>query len=319
MSNEIERIGWIDSIRALCVIWIIAFWHLDDYINLDFNTPLGDFLTIGCLASFTFISGYCLGGKKIENKEDWLVFFKRRFIRLYPLYVIACVLIYIMHLSLNINYIKSTEQFVRSLLGMSCIVPPAPSTIWFVNCILVYYAVTPFLLCWKNTKKKILVAMLLYLSVWALVFWGGADERLGFYFLFYLFGVLFAQKKLIDNKNNLYSLLVAIVVFMVVGSVSVYWQMDNTFLRMLLAGVLVIILMEIGKVFDKSKRIRRGLYYISYSSMCAYLFHRIILGLIFYYYPDVPVWGVYCILVPILFVLCYYIQRTYDRMIRYRR
>lgn len=53
-----ERIKTYDIIRALCILAVVAYWHIKDYFFSDscFFLP-GAYLTTIALAGFTFISG----------------------------------------------------------------------------------------------------------------------------------------------------------------------------------------------------------------------------------------------------------------------
>lgn len=312
-----ERVRFLDNARALCALWIIAFWHLDDYLYAQYyNTPLGNLLTTGGLATFVFISGYCLGGKEIKNRKDCLAFYRRRIIRIYPLYALSCLLLYMMHIKLNINYIVDTKQFGLSLFGLSCIFPPAPSTIWFINVIIVYYAITPLIIWQKTFKRKIGVGILVGIGLNILVM-GGADERLVFYFLFYYIGIISSGENKKADGIHIILLGISISLFGLLSFLTEHYVADGYILRILNAGSLVVILIESGKIISKCKKISKVLYLVSYSSMCAYLFHREFYGIFFNYAGSVPVWFAYCVLVPVLIVLAYWAQKMYDRLTGY--
>lgn len=51
--------------KALCVIWIVAVWHMFDYTSINADDVLfGGCLTSTVLAAFTFASGFFLEKKK---------------------------------------------------------------------------------------------------------------------------------------------------------------------------------------------------------------------------------------------------------------
>lgn len=199
-----NRILCFDNVRAFCIIWIIAFWHLSNYNELNFNTPLGNNVTIGCLAVMFFISGYCLGGKTLNDKHDVVRFYQRRFFRIYPLYMCALIALFCMHIFLGLDYVSSTRQFVYSLFGMACIFPPAPSTLWFINCLLLYYLVTPFWTLCKNKSRviKILLIVLVFFISRLMIFMKSVDPRLGFYAVFYFVGLYWSDKEISSKLTD---------------------------------------------------------------------------------------------------------------------
>ena len=73
----------IDIVRAICAIEIIAFWHLMDYLPNYYSLsgmPLhtAKLLTDSSMATFAFISGFCLSKYDVNTKNDAMYFYKRR-------------------------------------------------------------------------------------------------------------------------------------------------------------------------------------------------------------------------------------------------
>ena len=71
------RIKFLDCSRALCMLWIVGIWHMQEYMGLNFQNPITKNVTAGVLATFTLISGYFIGKNKFEGKENILRFFKK--------------------------------------------------------------------------------------------------------------------------------------------------------------------------------------------------------------------------------------------------
>ena len=144
--NEKKRIVFFDYVRALCMIWIIGFWHFSEYCVYNLTDKLwANNITIGVLGAFAFISAYLLGNRSINCKADVILFYKKRLLRVYPLFFISCVSFYILHLLKdNIVYISSFKQMIFTLLGISCFFTPAPYTIWFISMLIFLYFITPY-------------------------------------------------------------------------------------------------------------------------------------------------------------------------------
>lgn len=303
--------------RAICILWIICFWHLDDYLDVDFNNFWGNRFTIGCLATFVFISGYLLGDN-IENFKQGFCFYKRRLVRIYPLFALSCLALYMMHISLGVDYILNLKQFILSLLGLACFFPPAPSTIWFINLIIVYYLLTPLIIGQKLMKMKIIMGIFIGFGIGILVSCLNADNRLAFYFPFYFFGIIFKTKFDISEKANIRLLVVSIAAHLSSGVITVFYGIDDKLFDLFTAAVLIVALFEIGKICNEVEIVTKFLGFISYGSMCAFLFHRVLLGCFYCFFKNTSVCFAYCVLLPVLFVASYMLQKLYNQVLNRR-
>lgn len=135
----IERKGYIDCARGICVLYIVGFWHMFDYIGIYAKNYVTNCLTVGILATFTFISGYFSGGKKIKDYRTTILFYQKRWISFYPMYVVACMLLW------RIGYIEDLRQFLLTIIGLACFIPPFPATVWYMCMLMIFYFVTPFI------------------------------------------------------------------------------------------------------------------------------------------------------------------------------
>ena len=125
----------VDIAKSICMIWIIAFWHLGPRMGYDMNSnPVYGILTDIALAAFTFYSGLFLGKKDVSAKE----FFKKRFVRFYPLFAFVCIMMYMSH-----SGIKSLSHLACALTGLSVFVGPHTPVLWYMDMLLVLYLLTP--------------------------------------------------------------------------------------------------------------------------------------------------------------------------------
>ena len=73
-----KRISYMDTMRALCMLWIIAIWHIGRYLETGRTfVPYNEYtecITTGILATFTFLSGYFLGGGQNILSEGCIAF-----------------------------------------------------------------------------------------------------------------------------------------------------------------------------------------------------------------------------------------------------
>lgn len=74
----------------------------------------------------------------------------------------------------------------------------------------------------------------------------------------------------------------------------------------------------IGLYAKESKRFVQAINFLSFGSMCAYLFHREIYWLFLKIYSPENDWGIvaylFFIALPIVFIVSYWIQKLYDQV-----
>ena len=106
-----ERIVLFDIARSLCVLEIVGFWHMLDYINCNniYVRTIGCGITYSVLACFTFISGFFLGQKETSTKKFYYSRLKRFFLPL--LLTSLCFLC--------IGWFDSIQLFIFTITGLT--------------------------------------------------------------------------------------------------------------------------------------------------------------------------------------------------------
>ena len=133
-----ERLLSVDIARFLCMIWIVAFWHLGPRLGLAIQESICcETITYIALAAFTFYSGLFLGKKNVSAVD----FYKKRLIRFYPMFVVVCILMFVGH-----GGIKSFAHLMYALTGLSVFVPPHTPILWYMDMLIVFYAITPIII-----------------------------------------------------------------------------------------------------------------------------------------------------------------------------
>ena len=153
--TNIRNIG-IDLLRSLCILYIVGFWHL-----LGYTEPIpkyDNFITLRItyilLGTFTFISGYYIGLKNtVINKQSLIQFYKKRFLRVYPLYFIAIGLFTILHLS-------DFDTSIKAALIISMFAQPATQTLWYITMLMLFYSISPLIII--GYQKKTLSKLIIY-------------------------------------------------------------------------------------------------------------------------------------------------------------
>ena len=196
-----------DFARAICVLWIVGFWHLINYLPQECRLQ-GNALTIckeityGVLACFTFLSGYFLKKYDFNSINDTVTFYKKRLIRFYPLFVLAtsCFLV----------SGSSLRQVLYAIFGLSLFLPPPIATLWYFSMLLFFYLCTPLLKMKESVKMMfVFIAVLIVLFVFGYFF---ADKRFIMYLPFYILG-LNLPNRTVESFLDIYTFILSVAVF----------------------------------------------------------------------------------------------------------
>ncbi len=276
VSNNLEkkeRIFFFDCSRFICILWIVLFWHGKSYIS-DFSLDLSsDFLndmTYGALCTFVFLSGFFNGKKQIESITDLRDFYKRRFIKLYIPYFISLSMMLIMHYIWDVGYVLDLKQYLLSLFGLSLIIRPAPSTIWFVGLLILYYVITPIIIWTKHNRLLTSFCVYLLLIVFREIMeLQGViiDSRIILYFPFYSIGLCYGEE--ISKKIHGFATLSALAYIIIAEHLG----LRNGIYEYLLDFSFIIMILQIGKILSNALP-TKILSLLGVLSMDLYLFHR---------------------------------------------
>lgn len=338
-----KRLVVLDWMRALAIL-IILFHHLPgytfNYYNLNnFGIPLdlsilNVFNRYTGLSLFVFTSGYLLNSRRNHAYEftDIKKFVFRRWIRIFPLYMLALGAFIVLY---DISQPTSifAHLFGLQLLVASPDLKPAP-TLWFIGLILAYYSI---FLVWKaksiSQYMKIFVIISFPVLVLALnVIWQITDFRLLLYYAIFWFGIYCGTSGILDRSPKLLSaasilIILLLLQLMHLTGYEAIKEPDDS-----LASFLTINFWMMGFVVFSYYVLRylpdRGLTFgivekIAYASYCMYLFHRPVWSLV----GKVIEQGVspnneflfsfllIVISLPALFILCSKIQQSYDQRV----
>ena len=311
-----KRLISVDCARALCMLWIIGFWNLKGYfvnpINCD--DALSSNVTIGVLATFTFISASFLGRSKIDNSSDVIDFYKKRVIRIYPLFLLSAVSLYLIHLLVGINYIDSLKQLILTLLGLSSLLSYEPQTIWYIGMLISFYIFTPFVNRLVKPEKKIIFLTIGMIILVILNIFNIPSNNMLMYYPVYALGLVVAKKIDYSTKINIWLLLFSIIIFIICCLIKA--NLNLFIINYICMFALIYILICIGKIIAQSKYVSNLLTLVSYSSMVAYLFHRQFFGGLEFIFGKYQVWFSYLVALPALILISYWIQLLYDKLLK---
>lgn len=264
-----KKILWIDIMRLICTIYIIGFWHLDDYMSTEIQKLTANnftYQTTYCvLAAFTVLSGFLAANNSITNSSDIFFYYKKKILRLYPLFVVACILFVLC------GYI-SLDHLLINIIGLGEIIPPFPSTLWFMCMLFIFHFFAPFLIKINKLKYQVFFFGIAEIAFWLFHTISDIDIRLLYYWPFFYLGLVCNQKNwYLRLKRNIFLVVVSAVVYFLLGFnlgkefVLLTYSCAFAFIYSL-SSILVFLFSQV----EMNKLIQS----MSYASMCAYLFHR---------------------------------------------
>lgn len=316
MANKSKnRIKFFDCTRALCMLYIIALWHMPEYIKgFSIVSPYTEIVTKGVLGTFTFISAYFLGKRPINKKSDVLDFYKRRLLRLYPLFFLSCTSLLAIHYLFHVDFILGVKQYNLTLVGLSVIILPAPKTVWYVSMIILFYILTPLFNYLKTPIKQFLCFITVMLPLIVMHYTLGlVDTRVLINFPVFFAGLFLSNRLNMTDRPDWRAYLIGIPLFglgfwlsLVIGSIA---------LAVVAVIGFIMLALEIGKLFAHIVFIHKVLSFISVGSMVAYLFHRQFFGVVEKLTGHFSILAAYLIVLPVLLAISYGVQIFYDKIL----
>lgn len=270
MSNN-KKLIFIDYLRSFSMLYIVYYWHLLSYTNAypDYRNPVAKTITyVIVLGLFTFISGF-LNGKSVIKSSTLFDFYIKRFLRIYPLYLIAVFLFFIYGLNDGITSLKS-------LFFVSMFYKAAPLTLWFITMIMLFYLITPILVKITKYPLKYLIFVILLMAFIIALLWiiPTIDIRLALYLPCFCLGI-FCGFNGIDEEFYripylIYFLILSLIIDLIpTGSVNV--EILKQIPLMLSSSSLIFVASyKYKNVFPEISLISS----LIYTSYAMYLFHR---------------------------------------------
>jgi len=322
----ISRLAYFDVARALCMLWVVGFWHAMGYWTSPYDriegSDLGQIITWGILAGFTFFSGYFLRHKTVNTLDDIKSFYKARFFKFYILYAISCLTLYFAGIILSASgkgqiWFSSPSSLVYSLIGLGTYLGVAPATLWYMTMLMSFYFITPVFL-FLNQKHRFYFIVLLnsFLLLATSIF--EIDVRNIMYFPFYCFGLFSLDFNKLVEKHLPAKTLGCLFLFGISAVIQLHTssQFNNWFYSSCFFFILSIIL--VSRIIETwLPQVVSLLVKVSYGSMAAFLFHRQVYGVLKILLKDSGISPVTTSLIflPTIFILSFYVQQGYDFII----
>lgn len=308
------RILYLDIARSLSVLWIVGYWHLREYCRVKVAFYGDGHITDVVLGLFMLLSGFFMA--RYQFADFWpsvWAFYKKRCKRIYILYAISAVTLYL------IGFNPGIGCLVTTLTATSAYIPPQPNTLWFIAMLLSFYLLTPFL--WHRKTSRSLLRMLGVFVLFFLLRWwqGSVDFRFFWCFPLYCAGLYMGKNEhlmevLLKDGVAVVSAIALTAILYVFSRASVSLPMQYVILPFGIQLVLYVsrylALLPVDGLVGK----------IAYGSMCAYLFHRQVYMLLMWVcaqtgVADIPVWLFFASFLTVCIAVSYTIQYCYDKII----
>lgn len=320
---------FIDPVELWTAIFIliVLYVHHAGYTSyyIFFNSPIPlNYLAVG---GFFFLSAYKL--TKSKMKDSFTGFWKNRLIRIYPIYFIALILFTIfVYKSFNLG------NFIIHALALQILFPDLFGanylTLYFIALLFMYYMIFSITKQYLNNLKKFLLISSLIFFVCLFVDWITSglqifEYRFFLYYPMFITGMIFSYYELQIKKNkyfnNISSLLVSIIIFIIVYIIKVSLDITDIYFEITANFYLIpFFLFIISTNFKKSNinMINSFIKKLAYASFCIYLFHRPIwqfLGDIWYERSIAQWFFIMFFGFALIYTISYFIQSKYDFLI----
>ncbi len=313
-----QRIIGFDIARVFSMLFIIAVYHILGYTRILYHNSLILAFVNCSLGTFTFLSSFLIASRyNFDDKESVLNYYKKRVIRVYPLFFITSIILLLM----GFNDLPKT---IKGLVGISPLWEPHPRTMWYIAMLLLFYIVTPILSRGKIIKKTITYIIInvvfALLSIVLDHIYLPTFYYFGIYFVGIVMGAHYYDKviRIIKSPKSLF-ISIFFVVLLLVNIVfnSYYYRLFSGFCGVFMILNISYILGDLN--LKNNNRFVSIIGFASYASMCAYLFHRECYELMLKIFcpenPFVLIAYLFFLGVPIVLLLSYYIQKVYDSIV----
>lgn len=325
MNNK-NRLVEFETLRAVCII-LLMFVHSDIFSTYLFGIklePIGPYLGTFMLGAFFFMGGYFTEYSHRQRSQTWLEYSWSKFIRLFPPYWLA-LLAFMTVLGFSLKRLDFILYFLDLQIVFSPTFIKPLLTLWYLSAIFVYYFIFGILRK-RSTRSLIGYSTLIFLIAYSLnLKYDLFDDRFFEYFFVFLSGALLARYDELRNRIFYAPFTLQLAVGLI--SAGLYGIFEFGDYRNRDVGFLVssnlyilswtVLALRLFRLERWQWKIWRP---ISYASFFAYLFHRPIWELMFQAIPFPeqihPGWFRLFPGAIFVFVICYFMQALYDRILK---
>jgi peptidoglycan/LPS O-acetylase OafA/YrhL len=303
----------LDWLRILSIGYVMLH-HADDYVGDLFRSSIDTVCVAVSLATLVFVSAVSLTTNYpvLASGREAMSFLAKRVLRIYPFYVVALTLFFLLSKWDLLGYSVSADAFWVNLLLLNIIVNKPVVTLWFVGMIFYFYLF--FAVClFRYSLPRMLMLFFLVMALLAGAYLTGGygENRYIIYLPAFVLGVLSVKhKEVLPLMSRWWAL--ATQCFLVGVASLLYVKLEGHSIRYLLlmialANIVFPILVVSRWLPQRNGPLVRAVLFLSQLSYALYLFHRIVFsGLLAIYTPKESLMGLallLCIGLPLTIVL----------------
>lgn len=312
-----DRLPILDVLRGVCVLWIVAFWHLMNYTAgfPGYDNVVTERVTVTVLATFVFLSGFVLGLRPMQPGIGAVVtFYRKRVLRILPLYLLASGVFWVLK-------VADGASLLKGVLLVSMFYGPPPFTLWFISMIMVFYALAPWLIRVAGEPWRFaLLAMAAFgLLLAGATLTGTGDPRVVIYFPAFVAGLFCARQGVRFSGAGLLGTGVATLGALVVSALFAQIP-EMSFFSLPMAVAMPVLIFAAAQRWGGGFAGNRGVAALSYAGFVMYLLHRPIYKVLSHFsqHASSPIKLAYllCVGVPVVFAVSWVVQTGYDRALR---
>lgn len=295
-------------LRGLAILNIVGFRHMLNYTDTDWPLYfITESLAYISLCIFMLFSGYLLFPKAVSQSPA--AFYKNRFVRIYPLFLLAVACFWIVG-------IYPFSILAKTALLTSVYALPSPITLWFVVILCHYYVLTPLLARCTESAIRMIAVVGTYLGLHLLLLGLNIDfdMRIIAFFPAYVSGLLF-RRYVKYTHRKLWMWVLAAILCVAVPAIFV------TFPHMRLAHYIPMSIVVPFVCFlllsrCSTKVITQLMRPVTYALLPLYLFHRVVFTVLTdMYFPTETLWQIFYLVgfcLPVILGISYGIQAAYN-------
>lgn len=317
------QIRYLDLMRVASIFYIVFFWHVNNYAGNIFINNITKMFVFSALSCFVFLSGFLLSRNyDLKKIKDIKVFLKKRFIKLYPLYLFSLLLFALSFSKKSGFSLKIDENILSQILLINMFLDKSVLTLWFMGMIFNYYFLASLLL-YNYSIKKLIWSFLVVLSLLVVTFYFTKliDKRIILYLPCFFLGIACAKEKVLYSYlfSNIKVNLFLSAVFGI-NLLIIYKGYLNLNIFLFFTGFIFIIPMSSFFKYLESRISFKMIKILSYSSFCMYLYHRffysVLTKLLNNYISEIKFLLLIIIGCPIIVIFSFYIQLSYDFILK---
>lgn len=308
----------IDWLRSIAMLYIVGYWHLFEYgaPSLSPEGPIRHRVALVCLGLFILVSGYLAGlgfSSQGPLAPGWPAvhrFYRRRLLRIYPLFLLAVLLFH------GLGLVDRRSAYKAAVL-VSVFAKPAPQTLWFVCVLMILYIATPLFVATSRSTVRLVSLTALLIVVLALygLLTKALDVRLVMYLPVFAVGIGLSRRTPSGQVLTRW----AGAAFLASIFLSWFASLPGAAARLIDVPLLTtgaLFVFALLRTQEPRLRASRIISLLSYGGFCAYLFHRPIMEVTrtWYFPQEAPMQTLYLVFVclPLCLVAGWLLQRSYD-------